>query len=530
MKAFNPTQLLSETALGSDTLNSLADKKVSKKQLKIQAEAAYDDAVRAAKYKYYHTIMECGDSQVKIDAAREEMNNDIDTAKTNYESTIHGIDVEADSIFDNGVDDGEFNRTEWMDLTLENAYKLDRDIKNIYLHAYVEEACVLMEYDSSFGELFAINEAILNRIKNAVKKAIEAIKRIFAKFLEKIRAIGKDHSKYLKKYKDTILQQQPKSEIIKIKDFQTALKRIMQASVPNIQYSVLKKCLDDVYKEKPDASEEEAQMAVLGEVIAPHIQDFNSVASKRGPNDTTADICKTYFCCSEQAPLIESDMQRFNMTDIYNFLVDSQKITNQIDKDIKSLETNANMLATAAEKEQQQQQPAQQTPQNNNQTQTTTNNNQTGNNGGNNNTTTPQNGGGNGSGGNNQQTTHAGTYMSYDTGIYSAVMESVITLQEFEAVKQNQQDNSMAGRMQNVKGDNFKDQDAADENLAQNGGGSPNTRNYVSIYIKTVQTVLGAKMTSVQFFNNELFQLVRHHVGNFIQGDTTQSAAQTGTL
>ena len=526
MKAFNPTQLLSETALGSDTLNSLAGKKVSKKQLKIQAEAAYDDAVRAAKYKYYHTIMECGDSQVKIDAAKEEMNNDIDTAKTNYESTIHGIDVEADSIFDNGVDDGEFNRTEWMDLTLENAYRLDRDIKNIYLHAYVEEACVLMEYDSSFGELFAINEAILNRIKNAVKKAIDAIKRIFAKFLEKIRAIGKDHSKYLKKYKDTILQQQPKSEIIKIKDFQTALKRIMQASVPNIQYSVLKKCLDEVYKEKPDASEEEAQMAVLDEVIAPHIQDFNSVASKRGPNDTTADICKTYFCCSEQAPLIESDMQRFNMTDIYNFLVDSQKITNQIDKDIKSLETNANMLATAAEKEQQQQQPpAGQTPQ-----QTKPNTQETPAGQGQGGTGAGSGNGGNGSGGNNQQTTHAGTYMSYDTGIYSAVMESVITLQEFEAVKQNQQDNSMAGRMQNVKGDNFKDQDAADENLAQNGGGSPNTRNYVSIYIKTVQTVLGAKMTSVQFFNNELFQLVRHHVGNFIQGDTTQSAAQTGTL
>jgi hypothetical protein len=527
MKAFNPTQLLSETALGSDTLNSLAGKKVSKKQLKIQAEAAYDDAVRAAKYKYYHTIMECGDSQVKIDAAKEEMNNDIDNAKTNYESTIHGIDVEADSIFDNGVDDGEFNRTEWMDLTLENAYRLDRDIKNIYLHAYVEEACVLMEYDSSFGELFAINEAILNRIKNAVKKAIEAVKRIFAKFLEKIRAIGKDHSKYLKKYKDTILQQQPKSEIIKIKDFQTAMQRIMNASVPNIQYNELKTCLDALYRDKPEATDEEAQRAVFEKIIATKLPNYNTISSKIGPNDETSDICKTYFCCSDQADLIESDMQRFNMTDIYNFLIDSTKMTNQIDKDIKSLESNANMLATAAEKEQQKQQPpvgqTPQTPKPDSQ-ETPAEQGQGGTGAG------SGSGSGNGGGGATPKKIGDSAIMSYDTGIYSAVMESVITLQEFEAVKQPQQDNSMAGRMQNVNGDNFKDQDAANQHLSQNGGGNQNTRNYVATYIKAAQTFLGAKMTSVQFFSNELFQLVRHHVGNFIQGETTQSAAQTGTL
>lgn len=496
MKAFAPMQLVSESALGYDTLNSLVDKKTTKMQRKIYAESVCDDAIRDARYTFYRSVMESAGNQYMIDNAKKVMEDKIKNAKAQKESFIHDMEIDSNSIFDNGTDDGEFNRTEWLDLTLENAYNLDRDIKNIYMHQFLQEAQVLIEQDSSFEELFLVREAVVNRIKQAVKKAVDAVKRIFQKFIEKIRAIGKNHVPYLKKYKDTILTQRPKSELIKIKDFNTAINRIMNSSVPNIQYGQLKNALQNI------GQNDDPEKIVFDKVIKGRIPEMDSVQS--GPNDTIADISKTYFCCSEQAPMIEGnmqDMQTFNMTNIYNFLMDSQKIINQIQKDIKALETNANMLATAAEKENPQQQQTGNQTQNNQQNQNTT-----------------------------QQPQNASAIEFNDSSIYSSVLESVITLHEFEAVKQQNQDASMAGRMQNVSGDNFKDQNAANQNLKDNGGGSDQTRNYVSAYVKVVQTILGAKMTSVEFFTNELFKLVRHHVGNFIQGETEETAAQPGTV
>lgn len=497
MKAFAPMQLVSEAALSCDTLNSFSDRHPSKTELRLQHEAACDDAIIKAKMKYYKTIME-SDNEYEVADAKEEMDKTIKDAEATKEAFIHGLEVDAESIFDNGTDDGEFNRTEWMDLTLENAYELDKVLKYVGVHQYLQEAQVLLDPDSSFEDMIHIQEAVVNRIKNAVNKAIQAVKQLVNKFIEKVRAIGRNHTPYLKKYRTTILNQHPKSESIKIKDFETALPRIMRSAMPNIQYDQLKSTLANV-------KAEDAERAIFDKFVKGKLSDFGSV--KSGPNDSIADMCKTYFCCSEQAPLITKDMQQFNMTDIYNFLIDTDKIINQIKKDLKSIENNANMLATAAEKQNPQQQtnnnsqPAQQSqPQPPAQT------------GG---AAAPQN---------------ASAIMFSDRSMYSSVLESVISLQEFEVAKQQQQDNSLAGRMQNVEGDKYENQNAADEDMQKAGGGSDQTRNEVATYVKVAQTFLGAKMTSVEFFSNELFKLVRHHVQNFIQGDTTETAAQTGNL
>lgn len=501
MKAFAPMQLVSEAALSCDTLNSFSDRHPSKTELRLQQEAACDDAIIKAKMKYYKTIME-SDNEYEVADAKEEMDKTIKDAEATKEAFIHGLEVDAESIFDNGTDDGEFNRTEWMDLTLENAYELDKVLKYVGVHQYLQEAQVLLDPDSSFEDMIHIQEAVVNRIKNAVNKAIQAVKQLVNKFIEKVRAIGRNHTPYLKKYKETILNQRPKSEVVKIRDFETAMKRIMNSAVPNVQYNQLKNALNNI---QPD----QAEQAVFDKIIKGRLPDFNSVQS--GPNDSIADICKIYFCCSEQAPMIERDMQTFNMTDIYNFLIDTDKIVNQIKKDMKSLETNANMLATAAEKENPQQQtnnsqPAQQSQ--------------------------PQPPAQTGGPANGSQNVNASAIMFSDRSMYSSVLESVISLQEFEVAKQQQpKSDNMGARMQNVQGDNYKDQNAADQDLKNAGGGSDQTRNEVATYVKVAQTVLAAKMTSVEFFSNELFKLVRHHVQNFIQGDTAgTAAAQQGTV
>lgn len=487
MKAFAPMQLVSEATLSCDTLNSLSDRHVSKMQLKLQQEAACDDKIINARIKYYKTIME-SNNEFEVSNAKQEMEDTIKKAESTKEAFIHGLEIDADTIFDNGTDNGEFNRTEWMDLTLENAYNLDKTLKYLGVHKYLQEAQILLTEGSSYSDMVALQEAVVNRIKAAISKAIEALKRLVNKFIEKFRAIGKDHTGYLKKYRETILSQRPKSEVIKIRDFETAMKRIMGSAIPNVQYAQLKSALANV-------APADAEKTVFDKLIKGRLPNFNTVQS--GPNDSVADMCKTYFCCSEQAPMIERDMQTFNMTDIYNFLIDSDKIINQIQKDMKAVETNANMLSTAAEKENPQ--PAQNTQNKPQQNQ-------------------------------NQTSQNASAIEFDDRSVYSSVMESVISLQEFETVKQQNQNNDMSGRMQNVQGNNYKDQNAADQDLKNAGGGSDQTRNEVAAYIKVAQTVLGAKMTSVEFFSNELFKLVRHHVGNFIQGETEQSSAQTGTV
>lgn len=511
LKAFTTTQLLSESAkVKVDTLNSFSDKKsASKTQLKLESASALDDKIIAAKMKYYKTIMESNNNQFIIEDAKKEMEETINDANEEHTAFIHGLEIDADTIFDkNAEKDGQFNKTDWMDLALESCYEYDRAIKYNELYRYLQEAQIFCNPDSSFKDLAVVNEAVVNRIKNAIEKIKAAIKKIIATFIEKLRAIGKNNIPYLKKYKDTIVAQQPKDEIIKIRDFETAIKRIMSVTVPNIRYQQVKNILD---KSKDD---DDPQLLLFDQLFTPSINGMNNI--KFGPNDSIADKCKTYFCCSEQAPMIERSMKTFNMTDIYNFLIDSNSIINQINKDMKALETNANMIATAAEKEVAQQENNNPKP-NNNQQQNNNQNNQQQN--------TNQN---------NQQTQqNASAILFNDNIIYSSIMESYITIQEFETVKQNSTaggNTTMGDRMKNVSGDTYKDQDSANNDVKDKNWASDKTRNYVIAYVKVAQTILTAKITAVEFFQNELFKLVRHHVKNFINDETTPTAAQPGTV
>lgn len=506
LKAFTATQLLSESAkVKVDTLNSFSDKKsASKTELKLESASALDDKIIAAKMKYYKTIMESNNNQYIIEDAKKEMEESINNANEEHTAFIHGLEINADTIFDkNAEKDGQFNKTEWMDLALESCYEYDKAVKYNKLYQYLQEAQIFCNPESSFEDLAIVNEAVVNRIKNAVEKIKAAIKKIIATFVEKLRAIGKNNIPYLKKYKDTILSQQPKDEIIKIRDFETAIKRIMTVSVPNIRYQQVKNILD---KSKDD---DDPQLLLFDQLFASSLDGINNI--NFGPNDSIADKCKTYFCCSEQSSMIERSMKTFNMTDIYNFLMDSNSIINQINKDMKALETNANMISTAAEKEVAQQENNNQKPNNNNQQ--------------NNQNNTPQS---------NQQTQQNASALLFNSdSIYSSFTESYLTLQEFEAVKQNNTEGgntTMGDRMKNVSGDKYKDQNNANDEVKNNNWASDKTRNYVIAYVKVAQTILMAKITAVEFYQNELFKLVRHHVKNFINDETTPTSAQPGTV
>ena len=519
LNAFTATQLLSESAkVKVDTLNSFSDKKsASKTELKLESASALDDKIIAAKMKYYKTIVESNNNQYIIEDAKKEMEESINKANEEHTSFIHGLEIDADTIFDkNAEKDGQFNKTEWMDLALESCYEYDKAVKYNKLYQYLQEAQIFCNPESSFEDLAIVNEAVVNRIKNAVEKIKAAIKKIIATFVEKLRAIGKNNIPYLKKYKNTILSQQPKDEIIKIRDFETAIKRIMTISVPNIRYQQVKNILD---KSKDD---DDPQILLFDQLFSPSITGMNTI--KFGPNDSIADKCKTYFCCSEQAPMIERSMKTFNMTDIYNFLIDSNSIINQINKDMKALETNANMISTAAEKEVAQQEKNNPKPNNNQINQQ-------------NNTPKPNNNQSNTSNNNqqsNQQTQqNASALLFNQDSIYSSFTESYLTLQEFEAVKQNNTqggNTTMGDRMNNVSDEGYKNQDNANHEVKSKNWASDKTRNYVIAYVKVAQTILMAKITAVEFYQNELFKLVRHHVKNFINDETTPTAAQPGTV
>lgn len=196
----------------------------------------------------------------------------------------------------------------------------------------LKESMVISEAD--YSNIRALQEAKLgDKIKSKWKKFIAFIKGMIAKFMESISNILLDEKEYLEKYKDIILKKKPKDdmEFSYAGDYEEGIKRLINTQVPLFDYYNYKKELE---------AEGDGDLA---EKIVGNGFNYED-------GETLSEQFKSYFLALEKGQN-QGKFSQLNMTDIYNFCYNFNKIKDIVDKDIDRLEASTRAIESAINKE-----------------------------------------------------------------------------------------------------------------------------------------------------------------------------------
>lgn len=198
------------------------------------------------------------------------------------------------------------------------------------------------------SKLFAIKEDVGDKIRNIWDKFIAFLNRVWAKFMDYTNRVIQNDKGWLEQYKDIILNKQPNDVDIEMRDYPTGIHNMTSMVIPafaQVQNEVPVDAADISFKQKL-------------------IQEYKDA------NQDWSAFCVAYF---QGGPDKKStNLKQMNMTDLYNYCHDYNKIEDAIkkDKDVVSqtFQNVQNIITKAKNDAQQQQQaPANPTPPANNQ-------------------------------------------------------------------------------------------------------------------------------------------------------------------
>lgn len=210
-----------------------------------------------------------------------------------------------------------------MDYVLLNEYNLFIENKRNHqdsIERYIQECKILSESSKNkFNKIQSLNEGVTDKIKEGFTKIIDFIKKMWAKFMEKLTAFVAKDKTYLEKYKDIILKKKPKEATYTMYDYANGIKNIVSTSVPMFNYDSLKdKLADNLTFEK--FITQGKTPAYDGKV------EF-------------VDYCKDLFRGSLDEKEFKSNA--INMTDVYNYCNGYNSMQDKIKKDITTIESAA---------------------------------------------------------------------------------------------------------------------------------------------------------------------------------------------
>lgn len=181
----------------------------------------------------------------------------------------------------------------------------------------------LIKEDASFEQIYSINEDAVETLKNTWQRFDAFLKRLFAKFMDYFNRIIRTNVGWLEKYKDTILNVKPDSAQVEgIKDFQTGIQNMMRLSIPTF---------DQVKDKVP------TDITNNGDFVRTMISSYNEAN-----NQDLSKFCVEYFEGGPETKTV--DMMNMNMTDMYNYCHDANKMNDIVSKDIKNIESGYNAI------------------------------------------------------------------------------------------------------------------------------------------------------------------------------------------
>ena len=184
-------------------------------------------------------------------------------------------------------------------------YQLQKYFMNENQKLFVKECIALSE--SNIPELKSINEDLKMGAKNKFEKLKELIKSIYEKFLMKMNKLIMGDNKFLKQYKEVILNK--KIEVYTLNDMPD-----YQAGIKNITDHKLVQ-LD--IKSIVSLSELDIQKKIL--------PSFNG-------DGEFVDFAKNYFLCNN-TPKKDTKSDQLNMAEIYEFCLNAKSAISNLEKD-----------------------------------------------------------------------------------------------------------------------------------------------------------------------------------------------------
>lgn len=197
----------------------------------------------------------------------------------------------------------------------------------------LKESMIISESD--YSNIRALQESkIGDKIKTKWKKFIAFIKGMVAKFMESLTNILLNEKDYLEKYKDIILKKKPKDdmEYSYTGNYDKGIDRLTNTEVPMFDYYKYRKQLE---------SEDEGDL--VRAIMSGTTFNYDD-------GETLPEQFKGYFLALEDGQQ-EGKFSSLNMTNIYNFCYNFNKIKGIVDKDLNRLEASTRSIENAINRE-----------------------------------------------------------------------------------------------------------------------------------------------------------------------------------
>lgn len=178
------------------------------------------------------------------------------------------------------------------------------------LNAYISE-CLCLSEGASLKEFQMLHEAITDKASAAWNKALDFIRRMWAKFSETINNLVSMDNSYLKKYQDIILNRPIKfANRVKMNNCAEAVKRMVKTQVKVIDSAIL----DDI----PTETSNEDGMNKIRNRMVPEWNSGNPEGGNPDQNDFVGWL-KNFFMATDKQIDADPKGSDFNIRDMFNF-------------------------------------------------------------------------------------------------------------------------------------------------------------------------------------------------------------------
>lgn len=197
------------------------------------------------------------------------------------------------------------------------------------LEMFINECVLIGEGTNTLTNIDIIHESFVDKIKESIKKFLQAIANMWHKFTEAMNTLLKTDRAYLEKYKDIILKKNPIECEYTMYKYDQGLPLLLKSQIPVLNLNNMDAELadDETFLRKYFAT------FIQGAKTPYNIGDL-ARAKFRGGNEQEVDIKST----------------QLNMTDLYNYCYDYKKFEDLIQKDIKNIQDSAGSIIIKIDK------------------------------------------------------------------------------------------------------------------------------------------------------------------------------------
>lgn len=196
------------------------------------------------------------------------------------------------------------------------------------LEMFINECILISEGSNTITNIDVIHESFVDKIKESVKKFLQAIANMWHKFLEAMSTLLKTDKAYLEKYKDIILKKEHVKCDLNMYEYDKGIKVLLNSPIPLLNINSMDADLasDDTFIQK----------------------NFNQFIQGAKSPYVISDLAKAKFRGGSQEVKISSS--HLNMTDLYNYCYGYKKLEELIGKDITNIQKSATDILLKVDK------------------------------------------------------------------------------------------------------------------------------------------------------------------------------------